>query len=101
MTADYAAQFGALVLQQRKSLNITQQALADQIGVAQPHIAKIERGQCITLQNAIALSQILGISLDGMCAIDGGTISTQREALLKRNIANQLRFVIATLEANS
>lgn len=57
--------FGMTVCNQRKLRDMTQQELADMIGVSQVTINKIEHGrQTVSLEVALVLSKLLAFSLD-------------------------------------
>lgn len=59
-----AADFGAVVRTRRKSLSMTQQELADSIGVARRAIGELERGKrTLQLQIAIDAANALGLNL--------------------------------------
>lgn len=53
----------------RKYHQLSQKALADQLGVTQASIAMVEKtGRC-TIEKAISISMIFDVSLDALCGI--------------------------------
>jgi transcriptional regulator with XRE-family HTH domain len=53
----------------RKNLGMTQQELADKIGISRPSLVKIENSQrAISLDEGNAISKVLGISLETLLA---------------------------------
>lgn len=50
----------------REVLNISQEALADRLGVSQAAVGQWERGVCLpSLDQAVGLSKILGMEING------------------------------------
>jgi len=60
---------GAKISAIRKDLGMTQQELADKIGLSRPSLVKIENSQrAISLDEGNAISKVLGISLETLLA---------------------------------
>lgn len=59
-----AAEYGAMVRRRRQELGLTQQELADSIGVARRVVGELERGKpTVRLQIAMDAASALGLSL--------------------------------------
>lgn len=59
-----SSDFGAVIRTRRKGLSMTQQELADSIGVARRVIGELERGkQSVQLQIALDAMSALGLNL--------------------------------------
>lgn len=58
-----ACYFGELVKEKRKSKRLTQEKLAEMLGVQKGQISKIERGQNITLSTILRLLKALRINV--------------------------------------
>lgn len=57
-------QFGRAVKKAREEASLTQEGLAEKIGMSRPSVAKIENGQQqVLLHTAIEIAEVLGITL--------------------------------------
>lgn len=56
-------EIGALFLQRRKELGLTQEQLGERVGVNKSEISKIENGRGITFSTINKLSEALGVSV--------------------------------------
>ena len=81
----------------RREQNMTQQKLADAIGVDRRTIARYEKGETeyVTKENLKALSQTLGYDLETGCINDAGLMRSNLRELEQQN----LRVKITNLEA--
>ena len=62
---DYKKEMGMRIRVRRKKLLLTQEEIAEQLGVSVKHFSEVERGLTgLSIENLIKLSDILGISLD-------------------------------------
>ena len=62
--------FSEVLLQKRKSLGLSQEALADRLGVSRQAVSKWETGEAAPdLNKLIALSAALDLSLDTLCGL--------------------------------
>lgn len=67
MSDDVAARFGNAVRARRRSLNLNQRSLADQVGMDVVTISRIENGHINTsLSSAAKLADALGVSIDAL-----------------------------------
>jgi transcriptional regulator with XRE-family HTH domain len=63
----HLVEIGKAVKTQRKSLKMSQEALADQSGIDRSHMGKIERGERnVTLLNLLRISDALGCPLSSL-----------------------------------
>lgn len=66
--------FAKRMRETREKKGLKQKELAEHIGVTPQTISAYEKnGKAPTLDNAIAIANTLGVSLDWLCGIDGGT----------------------------
>lgn len=64
---DYKPGMGQRIKRQRKLLKLTQENLAEKLGISVKHFSEVERGLTgLSIENIIKLSSILGLSLDYM-----------------------------------
>lgn len=57
----------------RETRNLTQTAIAEEVGVAQSMISQIERGtKALSVPLAVAIADALGCSVSELCEPDGG-----------------------------
>ena len=62
---DYKPGMGRRIKEQRKKLGMTQEALAEQLGVSVKHLSETERGLTgLSIENLIRLCDLFGVSLD-------------------------------------
>ena len=62
---DYKHDMGLRIKQQRKTRNLTQEILAEQLNISVKHFSEVERGLSgLSVENLIKLSNILGVSID-------------------------------------
>ena len=62
---DYKYNMGLRIKKQRKTLNLTQEVLAEQLNISVKHFSEVERGLSgLSIENLIKLSNILGVSID-------------------------------------
>jgi transcriptional regulator with XRE-family HTH domain len=78
MTAD--PHIGATIRRARKLLRMTQQELADKVGVSRNTVDSWENERSYPKRYDVALEQVLGISLDGAPADDELTPTDEWEA---------------------
>lgn len=63
----HLVEIGKAVRTQRKSLKMSQEALADHSGIDRSHMGKIERGERnVTLLNLLRISDALGCTLSSL-----------------------------------
>ncbi len=61
----YPMQFGEILIKRRKEIGMTQDDLAEKLGVSRQSVSKWENGECMPdSEKLIKLSDVLGISLD-------------------------------------
>lgn len=64
----------------RKELSITQEALADAVGVSRQSIISLESGRCMpSVQLAMAISRVLNMSLEKIFVIDNENKNNQED----------------------
>lgn len=64
---DYKHDMGLRIKKQRKSLNFTQEQIAEMLDISVKHFSEVERGLTgLSIENLIKLSNILGISIDSI-----------------------------------
>ncbi len=62
---NYKKEMGIRIRVQRKKLLLTQEEVAEKLGISVKHFSEVERGLTgISIENLIKLSNILGLSLD-------------------------------------
>lgn len=62
---DYKKEMGLRIKTRRKKLLLTQEVVAEHLGVSVKHFSEVERGIAgLSIENLINLSNILGLSLD-------------------------------------
>ncbi len=62
---DYKKEMGLKIRIRRKKLLLTQEEVAEQLGISVKHFSEVERGLTgLSIENLIKLSNILGLSLD-------------------------------------
>lgn len=62
---DYKKEMGLRIKTRRKKLLLTQEVVAEHLGVSVKHFSEVERGIAgLSIENLINLSSILGLSLD-------------------------------------
>lgn len=62
---DYKHDMGIRIKNQRKSLKLTQEEIAEQLDISVKHFSEVERGLTgLSVENLIKLSNILGLSID-------------------------------------
>lgn len=95
---DYAA-LGKRVRTRRKMMGLTQEALAEKLGISCSFVGHIERGsRKMSMETLIKISDIMGVSCDyllqdslhNVTLISPPTLSEKNQFLL-REIANLLR----------
>jgi transcriptional regulator with XRE-family HTH domain len=65
MDKDTLTALGVRLAEVRRSKNVTQEALADMLGVSPKHISHVENAtSCLSLKNLISFCKIFGCSLD-------------------------------------
>ena len=94
--------FGKKIKAKRESLNLTQYALADTIGVSQNFLGDIERGKKLpSLETLIKLSNTLKISLDSLFAESLDNFVSEKEDIYYSNKQlNIINNIIKTIEDN-
>ena len=62
--------FSEILLQKRKSLGLSQEELAEQLGISRQAVSKWETGEASPdLNKLLALSAALNVSLDTLCGL--------------------------------
>lgn len=62
---DYKKEMGLRIKIRRKKLFLTQETIAEQLGISVKHFSEVERGIAgLSIENLVNLSNILGLSLD-------------------------------------
>lgn len=62
---DYKKEMGMRIRVRRKKLLLTQEEIAEQLGISVKHFSEVERGLTgLSIENLVKLSNILGLSLD-------------------------------------
>lgn len=80
---DYMSEFARRLKAQREKMHFTQAQLADKIGVSSQTISAYEKnsagekGKTPTLDKAVALAQVLNVSLDYLCGLEQTTDSLE------------------------
>lgn len=70
---DVRSTFAKRLKEKRRELDLTQSQVAKMSGVAQSQISGFEKEKSPpSLADAAAIAQVLGVSLDWLCGIDGG-----------------------------
>lgn len=65
--SDYKKELGQRIKIRRKKMLLTQEELAEQLGISVKHFSEVERGLTgLSIENLIQLSGLLGLSLDYM-----------------------------------
>ena len=79
---------GERVLIWRRRRNLTQQALAEAVGIAKNTIARLEQGGITDLRGQVIarLAQVLGVSTDYLLGLDASEqgVSNSQEKSVKR-----------------
>lgn len=56
----------------RKQMKLTQEELADKIGISREYLGRVERGQNgLSIDLALELSDVLGVGVEDILAIEG------------------------------
>lgn len=77
-------EFGIKVRARRTQIDMSQEELADELGLSRVSVANIERGrQRVLLHQAVILSRLLGIPLDEFVSADAKDVENQLKALPK------------------
>lgn len=78
---DYKTGMGRRIKQRRKELKMTQEELAERLGISVKHMSEAERGLSgLSIENLIRLSELFGVSLDYL--IRGKTVINIWQLLL-------------------
>lgn len=78
---DYKVGMGRRIKARRKELNMTQEELAEKLGISVKHMSEAERGiSGLSIDNLVKLSELFGVSLDYL--IRGETIINRWQLLL-------------------
>ena len=102
MSIDYLA-IGKKIAARRKELGLTQEQLAEEVGISYSHIGNIERGKTkLSLQVFADISNVLKISSDYLLlkeiSIPEVTLSNEVSLLLSKCSKREAQIVISTLK---
>lgn len=88
----------------RKKMQMTQEELADKIGISREYLGRIERGQNgISIDLAIILSDVFQVSVEEVLAIDTGKsklVNELSEAIIKVLDENNLFTKCSEMRTN-
>jgi len=69
-TEDIQTSLGRAIRSKRHALGVSQEALADMVGIHRTYIGSVERGERnISLQNLFRIASVLGITVSKLLAI--------------------------------
>lgn len=92
---------GKRVRKQRQLIGLTQQELAERIGVSTSFVGHVERGtRKASLETLVALSNALGVSVDYLLAgsLQGGPDEEDASAAMDPNRRLVIREILSTLQ---
>lgn len=95
---DYA-DLGGRVRKQRHELGLTQQELADKVGVSTSFLGHVERGsRRASLETLVALANALDVSTDYLLAGSLDSVEAQAQDLLNSGKRMVIREILRTMQ---
>jgi len=92
--------FSEVLVQKRKSRGLSQEALAEQLGVSRQAVSKWETGEASPdLNKLLALSKVLNTSLDTLCGLQKDSAAGTTPASPKRRLFSTALLLILILLA--
>lgn len=84
---DYKAGMGLRIKEKRKAIKLTQEMLAEKLGISVKHLSAVERGIAgMSIENLILLSTIFNVSIDYLVKGDTNNNPLQVTVQFSENI---------------
>lgn len=95
---DYKKDMGERIRTRRKRLSMTQEYVAEKLGISVKHFSEVERGLTgLSVENLIKLSDCLGLSLDYMIKGDTERETSNGVLSVPESIPNDKRELLSKL----
>ena len=95
---DYKKDMGERIRKRRKRLSMTQEFVAEKLGVSVKHFSEVERGLTgLSVENLVKLSDCLGLSLDYMIKGDAGRENPSGVFYVSESVPNDKRKLLSKL----
>lgn len=95
---DYKKDMGERIRTRRKRLSMTQEYVAEKLGISVKHFSEVERGLTgLSVENLIKLSDCLGLSLDYMIKGDTEHKTSNGVLSVPESIPNDKRELLSKL----
>ncbi len=95
---DYKKDMGERVRTARKRLSMTQEFVAEKLGISVKHFSEVERGLTgLSVENLIKLSDCLGLSLDYMIKGDDRRENPSGVLSVPESVPNDKRELLSKL----
>ena len=95
-----AKRFGANVLLSRRDLDMTQEALAEKVGVSRAYVTNIEygRGKNVGIEGIFGLAAALGVTVPYLLGLTDDPLGEGTEKVLREQSADYLVFEVESGE---
>lgn len=95
---NYKKDMGERIRTRRKRLSITQEYVAEKLGISVKHFSEVERGLTgLSVENLIKLSDCLGLSLDYMIKGDAERENKNGVLSVPESVPNDKRELLSKL----
>lgn len=98
---DYKTEIGLRIKEKRKEMKLTQEMLAEKLGISVKHLSEVERGIAgLSIENLILLSTFFDVSLDYLIKGDRNDNPLRLTVTLPDRISEEKRSKIKALIRN-
>ncbi len=98
---DYKTEIGLRIKENRKKMKLTQEMLAEKLGISVKHLSEVERGIAgLSIENLILLSTFFDVSLDYLIKGDRNDDPLRLTVTLPDRISEEKRSKIKALIRN-
>ncbi len=98
---DYKAEMGLRIHEKRKEIKLTQEMLAEKLGISVKHLSEVERGNSgLSIENLINLSTIFNVNIDYLIKGDINNNPLQLTVMLPEDIPEEKIYKLKEIIRN-